>query len=69
MADGSPVGVFTDNGADQKLSACDIPVVSRTVLLSIIRCKTASICQKLPYIYTHVVSKKNLMWLIGTEEP
>ena len=27
MADGSPVAVFTDNGDDQKLSACDTPEV------------------------------------------
>ena len=27
MADSSPVGVFTDNGDDQKLSACDTPEV------------------------------------------
>ena len=27
MADGSPVGVFTDNGDDQKLSSCDTPEV------------------------------------------
>ena len=31
MADSSPVGVFTDNGDDQKLSACDTPEVGRTV--------------------------------------
>ena len=43
MADGSPVGVFTDNGPDQKLSSCATPEVSRTVLvlLSIIHCQTA----------------------------
>ena len=48
MADGSPVGVFTDNGADQKLSACATPEVSRTVLavLSIIHCQTTSITDK-----------------------
>ena len=52
MADGSPVGVFTDNGANQKLSTCDTPEVGRQVLalLSIIHCQTANICQKLPYI-------------------
>ena len=27
MADDSPVGVFTDNGANQKLSSCDTPEV------------------------------------------
>ena len=27
MADDSPVGVFTDNGDDQKLSSCDTPEV------------------------------------------
>ena len=43
MADGSPVGVFTDNGADQKLSACDTPEVSRPALalISIIHCQTS----------------------------
>ena len=48
MADGSPVGVFTDNGADQKLSTCDTPEVGKTVLvlLSIIYCKTSSITDK-----------------------
>ena len=72
MADGSPVGVFTDNGADQKLSACDTPEVSRPVLtlLSIIHCKTANIYQTLPYIYNNYIysccKQKILMWLIGT---
>ena len=64
MADGSPVGVFTNNGPDQTLSACDTPEVSRPALalLSKVDCKTA----KLPYIYTHFVSRKILIWLIGT---
>ena len=29
MADGSPVGVFTDNGDDQTLSSCSPPEVYR----------------------------------------
>ena len=58
MADGSPVGVFTDNGADQKLSACATPEVSRTVvvLLSIIHCKTANIYQKLLSLSIYIYS-------------
>ena len=29
MADGSPVGVFTDNGDDQKLSSCTPEVITQ----------------------------------------
>ena len=52
VADGSPVGVFTDNGDDQKLSSCTPPQVSIMVVEK--------------YMYDAILSYCSLLLLIQT---
>ena len=42
MADGSPVGVFTDNGDDQTLSSCSPPEVDSDALHVVIYLNSAT---------------------------